>query len=98
MKKEFTKVFEQVDLLITPTTPTTAFGFGEKQDPLHMYITDIYTVIVNLIGAPAISLPCGLDKESMPIGLQIIGKHFDEKTLLQAAHTLENLLDQEVEM
>ena len=98
MKKEFTKVFEQVDLLITPTTPTTAFGFGEKQDPLHMYITDIYTVIVNLIGAPAISLPCGLDKESMPIGLQIIGKHFDEKTLLQAAHTLENLLDQGVEM
>lgn len=98
MKKEFTKVFEQVDLLITPTTPTTAFGFGEKQDPLHMYITDIYTVIVNLIGAPAISLPCGLDKELMPIGLQIIGKHFDEKTLLQAAHTLENLLDQGVEM
>jgi aspartyl-tRNA(Asn)/glutamyl-tRNA(Gln) amidotransferase subunit A len=70
--------------------PTTAFKIGEKiQDPLQMYLSDIYTISINLAGLPALSLRCGFDSDNMPIGLQMIGKHFDEATLLRTAHAYE---------
>jgi aspartyl-tRNA(Asn)/glutamyl-tRNA(Gln) amidotransferase subunit A len=76
--------------MLTPTAPTMAFKIGEKtQDPLQMYLSDIYTISINLAGLPALSLPCGIDGAAMPIGLQIIGKHFDESTVLRTAHAYE---------
>ncbi len=79
IKRDFDEAFKRCDVIVTPTAPTTAFKIGEKtQDPLQMYLSDIYTISVNLAGLPALSLPCGFDDDGMPIGLQIIGKHFDE--------------------
>ncbi len=76
---------------MTPTTPTTAFRFGEKtDDPLTMYLSDIFTVSANLAGLPGISVPCGRDAKDLPIGLQILGRRFDEATILRAADFLEN--------
>ena len=90
IKQEFEKLFESYDVLLTPTSPTVAFDIGSKSDnPLEMYLSDICTVIVNLVGLPGISIPCGVDKEGMPIGMQLIGKHFDEETILRAAYTYE---------
>ena len=90
IRKDFDAAFERCDVIVTPTAPTTAFRLGEKtQDPLQMYLSDIYTISINLAGLPAISLPCGFDGEGMPIGLQIIGKHFDEATILRIADTYE---------
>ena len=90
IKKDFDDAFQNCDVIITPTAPTTAFKIGEKtQDPLQMYLSDIYTISVNLAGLPAISLPCGFDADSLPIGLQIIGKPFDEATILRVAHVYE---------
>ncbi len=90
IRKDFDAAFERCDVIVTPTAPTTAFRLGEKtQDPLQMYLSDIYTISINLAGLPAISLPCGFDGEGMPIGLQIIGKHFDEATILRVANTYE---------
>ena len=90
IKNEFNKVFEKYDVLIIPTSPVTAFGIGEKSDnPLEMYMADICTVPINVAGVPAISIPCGVDKEGLPIGMQIIGKHFSEETILNAAYTYE---------
>jgi aspartyl-tRNA(Asn)/glutamyl-tRNA(Gln) amidotransferase subunit A len=90
IKREFEEAFARCDLIVTPTAPTTAFGLGEKiDDPLQMYLSDIYTISVNLAGLPALSLPCGFDAESMPIGMQIIGKPFDEETMLRLAHVYE---------
>jgi aspartyl-tRNA(Asn)/glutamyl-tRNA(Gln) amidotransferase subunit A len=90
IKKDFDDVFRRVDLLITPTAPTTAFKIGEKsQDPLQMYLSDIYTISVNLAGLPALSLPCGFDAQKLPIGMQIIGKPFDEPTILNLAYGYE---------
>lgn len=90
IKKDFEKVFEKVDLILTPTTPTTAFKIGEKtEDPLEMYLSDIFTVTANIAGVPAISIPCGTIKErdkDMPFGLQLMAKWFDEESLLRAAH------------
>jgi aspartyl-tRNA(Asn)/glutamyl-tRNA(Gln) amidotransferase subunit A len=81
-------------VIIAPTAPTTAFKIGEKtQDPLQMYLSDIYTISVNLAGLPALSLPCGFDSEGLPIGLQIIGKHFDESTILAVAYAYEQSTD-----
>lgn len=89
IRQDFDKVFEQFDVIVGPTTPTTAFGIGEKvNDPLTMYMNDILTIPVNLAGLPAISIPCGL-AEGMPVGLQIIGKPFDESTVLRVAHAYE---------
>ncbi len=86
IKQDFEKAFEEVDVVVTPTAPTPAFAFGEKtKDPLSMYLSDIYTVSVNLAGVPAISLPCGKVEGGLPVGLQIIGKWFDEKTVFQVA-------------
>ncbi len=83
---EFAKAFENVDLILGPTTPTTAFKIGEKiNDPVDMYLSDIYTIATNLAGLPGISIPCGFAQQ-MPVGLQLMGKHFDESTLLNFAH------------
>ncbi len=91
IKQDFDKAFEKVDILIGPTTPTTAFGLGEKtDDPIEMYLADIYTAAINLAGLPAISIPCG-KVDNLPVGLQIIGKQFDEPTVLKVAHTYEQL-------
>ena len=93
VKNDFDKVFEDVDVLISPTCPTTAFDIGSRnEDPLAMYLTDIATISANLIGAPALSTPCGFDSEKMPIGLQIIGKNLDEATVLKAAYNLEQAI------
>lgn len=90
VKQNFDKVFEKYDLLLTPTAPTTAFDIGSKiSNPLEMYMSDILTVPANVSGVPAISIPCGNDSEGMPVGLQLIAKHFDEETLLRAAYTYE---------
>lgn len=93
VKNDFDNVFKDVDVLISPTCPTTAFDIGSRnEDPLAMYLTDIATISANLIGAPALSTPCGFDSEKMPIGLQIIGKNLDESTILRAAYNLEQAL------
>jgi aspartyl-tRNA(Asn)/glutamyl-tRNA(Gln) amidotransferase subunit A len=90
IKKDFDEAFKHCDVILTPTTPTTAFKIGEKiSDPLQMYLSDIYTISINLAGLPALSLPCGFDGNEMPVGLQIIGKHFDEATVLRSAHAFE---------
>ena len=94
VKEGYEKLFENYDLLITPTAPSVAFDIGSKiNDPLEMYLADLMTVSINLSGVPAISIPCGKDKEGMPIGLQLISKHFNESTLLQAAYTFEKNME-----
>ena len=90
VKKEFKELFEKYDLLLTPTSPTVAFDIGTKSNnPLEMYLADICTVSVNISGVPAITIPCGVDSSGMPIGVQLIGKHFGEEKILQAAYTYE---------
>jgi len=90
---DFNKAFENVDILVSPTCPTTAFDLNSKaNNPLEMYLTDIATISSNLVGAPALSTPCGFDKDGMPIGIQIIAKNLDELTLLQSAYALEQEL------
>jgi aspartyl-tRNA(Asn)/glutamyl-tRNA(Gln) amidotransferase subunit A len=87
---DFREAFKTVDVIVTPTCPTTAFKLGEKMDdPLSMYLADIYTVTADLAGIPGISIPCDESKEKLPIGLQILGRHFDEGTLLRLAHAYE---------
>tara|TARA_R110002110_G_scaffold121431_1_gene297157 strand:- start:16285 stop:17739 length:1455 start_codon:yes stop_codon:yes gene_type:complete len=86
ISNEFSKAFEEVDLILGPTTPTTAFKLGEKiNNPVDMYLSDIYTIATNLAGLPGISIPCGF-AQKMPVGLQLMGKHFDESVLLNFAH------------
>lgn len=90
IKTDFEKAFTLADVIVTPTTPTAAFRIGEKSDdPLQMYLADIFTISVNLAGVPGISVPCGFTAGGLPIGLQLIGRHFDEGTLLQAAYAYE---------
>ena len=90
IRRDFEAAFQEVDLIVTPVMPTPAFKLGEKvADPLQMYLSDIYTISVNLAGIPAISLPCGFSKAGLPIGLQIIGRAFEEETVLRAAHAYE---------
>jgi aspartyl-tRNA(Asn)/glutamyl-tRNA(Gln) amidotransferase subunit A len=90
LTRDFEDVFQKVDAILTPTTPTPAFKLGEKtDDPLAMYLADIYTVTADLVGIPGISIPCGESSEKLPIGLQILGKHFDESTILRLAHAYE---------
>ncbi len=87
---EFNKGFEKYDIILTPTSPTVAFDIGTKSNnPLEMYLADICTVSVNIAGLPGISIPCGVDKEKMPIGMQLIGNRFCEETILNAAYTFE---------
>ena len=91
--QEFMKAFENVDVILTPTTPDVAFKIGEKSnDPIQMYLSDIFTVSVNMATVPAISIPCGF-KNNLPVGMQIIGKPFDEETILKVAHYYERLND-----
>jgi aspartyl-tRNA(Asn)/glutamyl-tRNA(Gln) amidotransferase subunit A len=88
--EDFRAAFKEVDLIVTPVTPTPAFKLGEKsEDPLQMYLSDIYTISVNLAGLPAIAVPCGFSKAGLPIGVQLIGRPFEEETLLRAAHAYE---------
>ena len=90
VKQEFAKAFEKYDVLITPTAPTVAFDIGQRSNnPLEMYLADICTVSLNIAGLPGISVPCGVDSQGMPIGMQIIGNHFDEETILNVAYTYE---------
>ena len=90
IKQDFLKAFENCDAIATPTTPTVAFLLGEKtDDPLSMYLNDIYTCTANLAGVPGISIPCGLSGEGLPIGFQLMGPHWSEGTLLRLAHTYE---------
>lgn len=91
---DFNRAFESVNILVSPTCPTTAFDLNSKaNNPLEMYLTDIATISSNLVGAPALSMPCGFDKDGMPIGLQVIAKNLDEMTLLQSAYALEQELN-----
>jgi aspartyl-tRNA(Asn)/glutamyl-tRNA(Gln) amidotransferase subunit A len=90
LAQDFEDAFRNVDAIVTPTSPTAAFRLGEKSDdPLAMYLADIYTVTADLAGIPGISIPCGETKERLPIGLQILGRHFDEATILRVAHAYE---------
>ena len=94
IKNDFDKVFKKVDLILTPTTPTAAFPLGSKgtQDPVEMYMNDIFTVPANLAGIPALSLPVGLDESGLPLGVQLIGDYWQEPLLLNTAFNLENAL------
>jgi len=93
IREDFKGAFEKVDVIITPTSPTTAFKIGEKiDDPLTMYLSDIYTTSANLAGIPAISVPCGKDSKGLPIGLQIMGKPLSEGLILKVAYALERSL------
>jgi len=90
IKKDFDQVFKECDCIITPTSPTPAFKIGERtEDPLAMYLSDIFTISANLAGIPAISLPCGFTKENLPIGLQILARPFDEETIFKVAYAYE---------
>ncbi len=87
IRQDFEKAFEKVDAILTPTAPTPAFKFGEKsEDPISMYLSDVYTISTNLAGLPGLSVPCGFSQSGLPIGLQLIGKAFDEGNLLSIAH------------
>ncbi len=95
LTQDFENAFQNVDAIVTPTCPTPAFKLGEKvDDPLSMYLADIYTVTADLAGIPGISIPCGQTTEKLPIGLQILGKPFDEGTILRIAHAFEQTHNQ----
>ena len=94
IRNDFDAAFKEVDVLIGPTTPTPAFKFGDKTaDPLAMYLSDIYTITANLAGIPGLSIPCGLTKGGLPIGLQLLAPAFAEETLLQTARVFEKATD-----
>ena len=90
IRQDFENAFDQVDALLTPTTPTPAFKRGEKsEDPLAMYLSDVFTISVNLAGLPALSLPVGFTSRQLPVGMQVIGKAFGEADILSIAHAFE---------
>lgn len=93
IQQDFLKAFEQCDVIAGPTAPTTAYALGAKQDPVSMYLGDIYTIAVNLAGLPAISAPCGFDANQLPIGLQLIGNYWREAQLLNIAHQYQQQTD-----
>jgi len=94
IKRDFDEAFKSVDIIATPTAPTAAFKIGEKSaDPLQMYLSDIFTISVNLAGIPGISIPCGFTKNDLPIGLQLLGRHFDEETIHHASFAYEQATD-----
>jgi aspartyl-tRNA(Asn)/glutamyl-tRNA(Gln) amidotransferase subunit A len=90
LARDFQQAFGRVDAILTPVTPTAAFKLGEKmEDPVAMYLSDIFTVTANLVGVPGMSVPCGNTREGLPIGVQIMAKHFDESTMIRIAHAVE---------
>jgi aspartyl-tRNA(Asn)/glutamyl-tRNA(Gln) amidotransferase subunit A len=90
IRKDFEDAFREVDVMVTPTSPTAAFRIGEKaSDPLQMYLSDIFTISVNLAGVPAMAVPCGFTSDNLPVGLQFIGNHFDEESILKVAYAYE---------
>jgi aspartyl-tRNA(Asn)/glutamyl-tRNA(Gln) amidotransferase subunit A len=90
IKRDFDEAFKTVDVIATPTAPTAAFKIGEKSaDPLQMYLSDIFTISVNLAGIPGISIPCGFTSGNLPVGLQLLGRHFDEESIIRAAYAYE---------
>ena len=90
IKQAYDKAFEKYDIILGPVAPTTALKMGESlSDPIKMYLGDVYTVPVNLAGLPGISLPCGYDRDGMPIGLQMVSDAFNEKTIIRAAYAYE---------
>jgi aspartyl-tRNA(Asn)/glutamyl-tRNA(Gln) amidotransferase subunit A len=94
IKKDFDKAFKNVDIILTPTTPTTAFKLGEKiEDPLQMYLGDIFTVPANLAGIPAINIPIGKDENGLPIGMQLMSNQFEEAKLFQLSSFIENMVE-----
>jgi len=94
IREDFDAAFKSCDVIVTPTAPTPAFKIGEKaDDPLSMYLSDIFTIPANMAGIPAISIPCGFSKDGLPIGLQIMAKPFDEETIFRAAYTFEQSTD-----
>ena len=89
----FKKAFETYDVILSPTSPVLPFKIGEKSnDPVEMYLADIYTININLAGIPAVSVPCGFSESGLPIGIQIIGDHYEEEKILRAAYALEQEL------
>lgn len=94
IKQDFDQAFEDVDIIVTPTTPSPAFGLGEKtDDPLQMYLSDVFTAPASMAGLPGLSMPCGFSSEGLPIGVQILGKPFDEETVLRVAYAYEQATD-----
>ncbi|MGD0281247.1 MAG: Asp-tRNA(Asn)/Glu-tRNA(Gln) amidotransferase subunit GatA [Dissulfurispiraceae bacterium] len=94
IKQDFDNAFKHVDVIITPTSPSAAFRIGEKAtDPLQMYLSDIFTISINLAGVPALSMPCGFTNAGLPVGLQIIGRHFDEESIFKVAYAYEQSTD-----
>ena len=90
IRRDFERAFENCDVIVTPVAPTTAFRLGEKMsDPLTMYLSDIFTISVNLAGLPGLSMPCGYDANNLPIGMQIIGPQFSEEMVLRVGDALE---------
>jgi aspartyl-tRNA(Asn)/glutamyl-tRNA(Gln) amidotransferase subunit A len=89
--RDFAQAFEQVDAIVAPVSPFPAFKIGEKvKDPISMYLSDIYTITGDLAGIPCMSVPCGLTTDGLPVGLQIITRHFDESTMFRIADAYEN--------
>lgn len=93
IKNDFDQAFKEVDVILTPTSPTEAFKIGEKTDPISMYLSDIYTISANLAGVPAVSFPCGFSSNGLPIGAQLIGRDFDEETLIRIGYTYQASTD-----
>ena len=92
--QDFEKAYEQCDVILAPTAPSAAFAVGENEDdPIKMYLNDVFTVPASLAGLPGISIPAGLDAQGLPLGLQIIGKAWDEETVFRAAHALETAVN-----
>jgi aspartyl-tRNA(Asn)/glutamyl-tRNA(Gln) amidotransferase subunit A len=94
ISQDFAHAFKSCDMIMSPTTPSTAFKIGEKvSDPVQMYLSDTFTIAANLAGLPAMSIPCGLDQNQLPIGLQLIGNYFDEAGMIAAAHQYQSATD-----
>ena len=91
IKRDFEVAWNKVDVVLTPATPSPAFAPGEISDPVQMYLNDIFTVTVNMAGLPGIAVPAGISKDGLPLGLQLIGKAFDEETLFTAAAAIEQV-------
>ena len=89
IKRDFDEAWNKVDVVLTPATPSAAFAPGEITDPVQMYLNDVFTVTVNMAGLPGIAVPAGLDPAGLPLGLQLIGKPFDEETLFQVGAAIE---------